>query len=64
MPLLCCTRESLEILFKYFEKHLYISHDETNKRLKDIENKKRTFYIKVYDLNNQNVVVWRCEKCS
>ena len=61
MPLLCCARESPEFLFKYFEKHLYISHDDTNKRLKDIDNKKGTFHMKVFVLNNKNIVVLRCE---
>ena len=61
MPLLCCARESPEFPFKNFEKHLYISHADTNKRLKDIDNKKGTFDIKVFDLNNTNIVVWRCE---
>ena len=57
MPLLYCARESPEILFKYFVKHLYISHHDTNKKLNDIDNKKGIFYIKVFDLNNQNIVV-------
>ena len=57
MPLLYCARESPETLFKYFEKHLYISHEDTSDMLKEINNKKGTFHIKVFDLNYQNIAI-------